>query len=233
MVKAVNAGEVISYFEMCALESMNMRRGMNFRPRGRTSVLLMSQRPGAPYKDIVEDNGKMLIYEGHDNPVPENGKKPKEVDQESRHPDGKLTQNGLFFASAEDYKARQINPELVKVYEKIKPSIWVYDGYFALVDAWIEPSEGRNVFKFRLELRDDTELSGSDITDMDHTRLIPSPIKLEVWKRDRGKCIKCGSGDNIHFDHIIPYSLGGTSLDSKNIQLLCARHNLQKRAKIE
>jgi 5-methylcytosine-specific restriction endonuclease McrA len=36
-----------------------------------------------------------------------------------------------------------------------------------------------------------------------------------------------------HFDHIIPYSKGGSSKDPKNIQLLCVRHNLSKRDRIE
>jgi 5-methylcytosine-specific restriction endonuclease McrA len=50
-----------------------------------------------------------------------------------------------------------------------------------------------------------------------------------VWRRDRGRCTKCGATDNLHFDHIIPYSKGGSSLTPENIQLLCARHNLEKR----
>lgn len=83
----------------------------------------MSVRPGAPYKDRVEDNGKTLIYEGHDNPVPSNGKKPKEVDQESRTPEGKLTQNGMFYEAAQSYREGRSRPELVKVYEKIRAGI--------------------------------------------------------------------------------------------------------------
>lgn len=75
--------------------------------------------------------------------------------------------------------------------------------------------------------------SDVNIGNLDHTRVIPSAVKLEVWKRDGGKCTICQSHDNLHFDHIIPYSLGGTSLDAKNIQLLCARHNSQKRDRIE
>jgi hypothetical protein len=47
----------------------------------------------------------MLIYEGHDNPFPGEGKKPKEVNQEFRTPDGTLTQNGLFYQAAQNYKA--------------------------------------------------------------------------------------------------------------------------------
>jgi 5-methylcytosine-specific restriction endonuclease McrA len=63
--------------------------------------------------------------------------------------------------------------------------------------------------------------------------MIPSHIKREVWKRDKGCCVLGGSKDNLHFDHIIPYSKGGSSLLEENIQLLCARHNLRKRDKIE
>ncbi|MCK5258904.1 MAG: HNH endonuclease, partial [Thermoplasmatales archaeon] len=36
-----------------------------------------------------------------------------------------------------------------------------------------------------------------------------------------------------HFDHIIPYSKGGSSLVADNIQLLCTKHNLEKRDKIQ
>ena len=63
--------------------------------------------------------------------------------------------------------------------------------------------------------------------------MIPASIKLEVWKRDKGQCVKCGSKDNLHFDHMLPFAKGGTSLLAQNIQLLCARHNLQKRDKIQ
>jgi hypothetical protein len=80
----VKAGDVISYLQMCAEENTSFRRGMNFGRKGKLSVILMSTRPGAPYKDRVEENGRVLIYEGHDNPVPGDGRRPKEVDQESR-----------------------------------------------------------------------------------------------------------------------------------------------------
>lgn len=55
----------------------------------------------------------------------------------------------------------------------------------------------------------------------------------EVYKRDRGRCVKCSSNQNLHFDHVLPYSLGGTSKDASNIRLLCARHNLEKGSKLE
>ena len=123
--------------------------------------------------------------------------------------------------------------EIVKVYEKIQPGIWSYNGFFDLIDAWQEDDENRKVFKFKLSLRDQQDISKGDYQDLDHNRLIPSSVKLEVFKRDQGKCIKCGSGDNLHYDHILPFSKGGTSITSENIQILCARHNLQKSDRIE
>jgi len=206
---------------------------MNYQLRHRTTVILMSVRPGAPYKDRVVDNGRVLIYEGHDNPKPPEGKKPKEVDQEERNPDGTLTQNGLFACAADEYKLGERYPETVKVYEKIKTGIWVYNGLFDLTDVWREESLGRSVYKFKLELRDDDSSPTISAVRVEQTRIIPTAVKLEVWRRDEGKCRMCGAKDNLHFDHIIPYSKGGTSTDAKNIQLLCVRHNLAKSDKIE
>lgn len=34
--------------------------------------------------------------------------------------------------------------------------------------------------------------------------------------------------DNLHFDHDVPRSKGGSSITAANVKLLCARHNLQK-----
>ena len=218
---------------MCQEESATLQRGMNFRLKAGSSVILMSLRPGAPYADRIEDDGKTLIYEGHDLARKTGGPSPKKVDQPRTLPSGKLTQNGLFFEAASRAKLGQSSPELVKVYEKIRDGVWVYAGLFELLDAWQENSGRRKVFKFKL-VPSVNEMS-ADVAqehELPHTRLIPTSVKVEVWKRDKGKCVMCGSRDNLHFDHDIPYSQGGSSLLAKNIQLLCARHNLQKHDKI-
>ncbi len=230
----IEPGDVISYLEMCAQEGVNLQRGMNFHLRGGPSVILMSLRPGAPYADRTEGNGRILIYEGHDIAQERGGPNPKAVDQPVFNPGGGLTQNGLFFEAATAYKAGQCEPELVKVYEKIRTGIWVYNGQFKLVDAWREVSNGRDVFKFRLEVTEEEDvLQNLERDNLEHNRLIPTAVKLEVWRRDKGRCVKCGGRNNLHFDHVIPYSKGGSSLSVENIQLLCARHNLEKRDKIE
>ena len=66
----------------------------------------------------------------------------------------------------------------------------------------------------------------------DDNRIIPGHVQIEVYKRDKGQCVKCGSKDHLHLDHIYPFAKGGTSKDSKNIQLLCRRHNLKKSDKV-
>lgn len=193
----------------------------------------MSLRPDAPYADRIEENGQILVYEGHNIPTMKNGPNPKLTDQVARNSGGSFTQNGFFYEAAIRYKSVKGKSELVKVYEKIKSGIWVYNGLFKLIDAWQEISNVRKVFKFKLELLNDPSIIEKvDPRDIDHSRIIPTLVKLEVWKRDKGKCVICGSMDNLHFDHIIPYSKGGSSLVAENIQVLCARHNLEKRDKI-
>ena len=226
-------GDVISYLDMCREESVNLQRGMNFHLGGNYSVILMSLRTNAPYADRIENNGKVLIYEGHDIPKTKGINDPKLIDQPMRNPRGSFTQNGLFFEAAQKYKNSAADPEIVKVYEKIHSGIWVYNGLFKLIDSWLEISNARNVFKFRLELIEDQMPYSNETHDLEHSRVIPASVKLQVWKRDKGRCVICGSNDNLHFDHIIPYSKGGSSLVAENIQLLCARHNIEKRDKIQ
>jgi len=60
---------------------------------------------------------------------------------------------------------------------------------------------------------------------------IPQDVKDKVWQRDNGKCVECDSKENLEFDHIIPFSKGGSST-YRNIQLLCEPCNRKKHAKI-
>ena len=227
-------GEVISYIEMCQAWSSSLQRGMNFHLRPDCSVILMSRRANAPYRDRIEENGRVLVYEGHDVPRTAVNPNPKVVDQPRNTPRGKLTQNGLFEAAAAKTKATQSSPEIVAVYEKIHTGIWAFNGCFHLTDAWVESDGARTVFKFRLELSESVESGISQTSgELLHNRVIPSAVKLEVWTRDKGRCVLCGSDKNIHFDHELPYSKGGSSLVAANIRLLCAKHNLSKGAKIQ
>lgn len=191
-------------------------------------MILMSVRRNAPYRDRLEDGGTTLIYEGHDQPKGPKSPNPKVVNQPERFPSG-LTQNGKFHEAAQLYKSGKRIPERVRVYEKIQTGIWSYNGVFHLVDSWQERDEHRKVFKYRLvAVEEDDNFDTPPQKNVQRRRLIPTRVKLAVWKRDGGKCVICGATDDLHFDHDVPWSKGGTSIKDENVQLLCARHNLQK-----
>ncbi len=218
---------------MCQREGASLQRGMNFQMGDNHSVILMSVQPNSPYQDRIEDNGETLIYEGHDVPRTVGTKNPKLIDQPEKLSSGKLTENGKFHQAAQAAKQGD-ELERVRVYEKIKKGIWSYNGVFHLIDSWQEQDELRKVFKFKLfAVEGDEDFTKPVKQDLPHRRIIPTSVKLEVWKRDGGKCIECGAIDELHFDHVLPYSKGGTSITAKNVQLLCARHNLQKSDKIQ
>jgi hypothetical protein len=168
------SNDIISYIEMCRREGASLQQGMNFGLSGDHSVILMSLRQNAPYRDRIEGAGTTLIYEGP------------------------------------------------------------YNGVFHLTDSWQERDEHRVVFKFRLvAVEGEEDFAQPARLDAQRRRLIPTVVKLEVWKRDGGRCAICGATDELHFDHIVPFSKGGTSITAANVQLLCARHNLAKHDRIE
>lgn len=223
--------DIIGYDAMVAEEKQSLQQGMNYRPGKEYSIFLMSVRENAPYADALDPITGILTYEGHDEKRRAGGPDPKTIDQPLTNQGGSWTENGKFFRDAMDYKSGlREKPKLIKVYEKISRGIWSYKGYFELVDAEFIPSGGRKVFKFQLKPVE--KKTFGRIVELPHNRLIPTAVKVEVWKRDRGQCVECGADKNLHFDHDIPFSKGGSSLTSANVRLLCAKHNLEKSDKI-
>lgn len=226
---SLQVNQILSYRDMCNIEGQEqLQRGMNFGMGGTYSIILMSIKPNAPYADRISEDGLTIYYEGHDMP----GDKTKRHDQPTSNPGGSLTQNGLFSQAIDKSKITYIYP-LVRVYEKLHMGIWNYRGLFELQDYNYIDRGGRKVFEYVLTITDQDLKSPKrhglqQVVDIEQTRQIPGKVKLEVYKRDKGQCVKCGSKNNLHFDHILPYSKGGTSLKTVNIQLLCARHNLEK-----
>jgi hypothetical protein len=60
---------------------------------------------------------------------------------------------------------------------------------------------------------------------------IPERVRHEVWRRDLGTCVQCGSRARLEFDHIIPVSRGGSNT-TRNIELRCEPCNRRKGARI-
>lgn len=88
-------------------------------------------------------------------------------------------------------------------------------------------------------------IRGADISNLDTARFpkmgsfngftqdrtITQQVKDLVWNRDNGQCRECGSKEKLEFDHIIPFSKGGSNT-YRNIQLLCEKCNRKKSNKI-
>ena len=66
----------------------------------------------------------------------------------------------------------------------------------------------------------------------DRRERVASDVKKEVWNRDGGKCVECGSREDLEYDHIIPVSKGGANT-VRNVQLLCEKCNRSKSANIQ
>jgi hypothetical protein len=53
---------------------------------------------------------------------------------------------------------------------------------------------------------------------------IPKALRHEIWRRDQGRCTRCGSAYFLEYDHIVPQALAGPS-DADNLRLLCRACN--------
>jgi hypothetical protein len=71
----------------------------------------------------------------------------------------------------------------------------------------------------------------SDEVKYERTR-IPEEVRIAVWRRDQGKCARCGNRENLEYDHIVPVSKGGGNTE-RNIELLCQDCNRAKGNRIE
>jgi len=55
-------------------------------------------------------------------------------------------------------------------------------------------------------------------------RYIPTSLRTQVWKRDQGKCVKCGSQHALEVDHRQTFAKNGDH-SSTNLRLLCKNCN--------
>jgi len=115
---------------------------------------------------------------------------------------------------------------------------WAYRDYVVEVESY-EPEEEQKeallVKHFILRRERDYERIRREVEALENLekvdRLPREPIsesvRLFVWQRDGGQCVKCGSRERLEFDHIIPLVAGGSNTE-RNVQLLCEACNRSK-----
>jgi len=117
--------------------------------------------------------------------------------------------------------------------KKGRKSYWIYKGYEYEVSGSYSDEECRFMIleDFDKERRYFEKLKAKfDNTQMDieyERPRIPENVRIEVWRRDGGKCARCGSREKLEYDHIVPLSKGGSNT-ARNIELLCEKHNRSK-----
>lgn len=76
-------------------------------------------------------------------------------------------------------------------------------------------------------------LTGGDAgtPEITNNRFISIEVRREVWRRDQGKCVNCGSQQRLEFDHMIPVAMGGANT-ARNVCLLCETCNRTKGASL-
>jgi hypothetical protein len=71
----------------------------------------------------------------------------------------------------------------------------------------------------------------SDEVKYERTR-ISEEVRIAVWRRDQGRCARCGNRENLEYDHIVPVTKGGGNTE-RNVELLCQDCNRAKGNRIE
>lgn len=103
-----------------------------------------------------------------------------------------------------------------------------FDAVFAVAH---EPALG-SARAVRPEAREDQSAPSASVHIDGFVReAIPERVRHEVWRRDQGRCVDCGSRERLEFDHIIPVSKGGSNT-ARNIELRCEACNRRKSASV-
>lgn len=128
---------------------------------------------------------------------------------------------------------QQNRPVAVMVDVSRRKRWWMFKDEFYWEDEGYSETEVKALILDRMDQkkrkvqRAVSRISQSDSSSQAGRQPIPGDVQIFVWQRDGGRCTKCGSQENLEFDHIIPLSKGGSNT-ARNLQLLCEKCNRSK-----
>ena len=137
-----------------------------------------------------------------------------------------------------DFFGLEIENKQLEVPVNVQDRIWVYRNSIVQVDFPNDPNPDELALRIKhLVLKENKALLKikREVEALENTGRISSPrreripedVRMYVWQRDEGRCIKCGNRERLEYDHIIPVVEGG-GYTARNIQLLCETCNRQK-----
>jgi len=134
-------------------------------------------------------------------------------------------------------RSSQDEPKLVGEDEPTKRRWWLYQDEFYREGEGFDAREvlalilERSTQKQRRVKRAIALMEQAPLPDDTRRPPIPDDVRVFVWNRDGGRCVKCGGRERLEFDHLIPFSMGGSNT-ARNLQLLCETCNRAKGASI-
>lgn len=142
-----------------------------------------------------------------------------------------------FFVDAALADCHSVEPTLVHSSTvKHRDFWWFTRELYVSTDQALSPAdvaalvnEGGNRRRLQLEKAHALAAMTRQLDERTRRQPIPQQVKLLVWQRDGGRCVECGSQENLEFDHVIPLAMGGSNTD-RNLQLLCEVCNNRKGA---
>lgn len=141
------------------------------------------------------------------------------------------------------YESRWTNPRIQQIFAAQRDgpvsvlrdghrTLWFYNERFYWEDERLEVDDVKALILDRLRRRDQKLKSARSLMKAEEEgrpirARIPTELRREVFQRDGGACIACGSKFDLQYDHVLPVARGGaTTLE--NLQLLCADCNRSK-----
>ncbi len=123
--------------------------------------------------------------------------------------------------------------EPVEVGEDGSRHLWAVEGAYFWADEDLD-AEAVSLLAWDRERRQDARLdrlrkirAAEEDVERGRRERLPDEVRIAVWRRDYGRCVRCGSDAELQFDHVIPFARGGSNA-VENIQILCGPCNRTK-----